>query len=175
MSVVRRELPTPLDRSMEPTRLELERELEAALARGDRLPSPVQLFAIVYGLVAPQHTRRLIRRALRSDWLATGGCVYVFRDRRDPADRVKIGMSTRCAGARLAEHRCELGDEPVLLVEVACTMPGLVERVAHTLLECAHEEQLVNTRTHRRATEYFRVSNVARLDLLLRALAASLS
>lgn len=110
---------------------------------------------------------------------AAPGFVYVLRDARDEPSLVKIGSTSRASvEPRLAEHRRALDDRQGrsvgVVFAVATRRPRTLEALAHTLLECAHQPLLFNSVTQTRATEYFSLPNLARLELLLRALARRL-
>lgn len=177
MSVVRRVLPDSLGPDYEQERRRLEGELVALLADSTStiVVSPVQAMAIVYGLRVPAHTRRRLHTMLRDESALLGGAgrVYVLRDARDPPNRLKIGVTVRRVAQRLSEHRHDLCSrtDVVIVASVACAHAELLESCVHLLLECAHLPHLVNTHTQRAATEYYEISNLRRLELLLRTLA----
>ena len=146
-------------------------------------PSPRTLMTIVYGVVMPEgvgYALEAIERArLDPPAMRRPGFVYVLRDARDEPSLVKIGSTSRPdVERRLAEHRRALGDRQGryvgIVFAVATRRPRTLEATAHVLLECAHQPMLFNSVTRTRATEYFLLSNLSRLELLLRALARRL-
>ena len=100
------------------------------------------------------------------------GHVYVFQDRRDPADVVKIGATSHASAEhRIQQWRVELGaadDDIVMLWSLPCADAILAEAVLHTLLWCQQASARINRLSNRRLVEYFVVRDRIALRFLCR-------
>ena len=86
------------------------------------------------------------------------GYVYVFWDKNDPPDTVKIGMTRRRPRRRVQEWRRLLVDKDsdvTLIFSFWCANAMLAEQIVHTLLMCNRSELRVLRAQNRVLNEFF--------------------
>ena len=139
--------------------------------------SPIAAYTVLFGEYLDPYlinlVQQLYERAARMPLeRRREGHIYVFHDRRDAQDVVKIGATSQpSVERRIGQWREQLRaaeHDIVMLWSLPCADAILAEAVLHTLFWCQQASARINRLTNRRLVEYFIISDRIALRFLCR-------